>query len=203
MKKTFLFLICLGVILSMGSIVYAVPFTDTVEFPTGYFVPDEASALSSPYYRWYNEDWGWQHNAIAATVESSASLLISSFDVDSDSYDPEVDLIYAFDASASTWIELGSLIGLGSQWSYTEFILPTALYDEIETGLQIFMDIDSTHSNNYWAVTLAKSVISIDGSPYPDPDPGTAPVPEPGTIVLMGLGLVGLAGMGRKKLFKK
>jgi hypothetical protein len=30
-----------------------------------------------------------------------------------------------------------------------------------------------------------------------------APVPEPGTIVLMGLGILGLAGMGRKKLFKK
>jgi len=31
----------------------------------------------------------------------------------------------------------------------------------------------------------------------------TPPVPEHSTIVLMGLGLVGLAGMGRKKLFKK
>lgn len=28
-------------------------------------------------------------------------------------------------------------------------------------------------------------------------------VPEPGTIVLMGLGLVGIAGLGRKKYFKK
>ncbi len=168
---------------------------DVKEFNTGYFVPNESYTYSSPYYRWHNQDWSWMHSGISETVTSGATLYVSAWDVDAPS---EVDNIYAYDAATSAWLLLGSLAGNDNAWGYTTFTLNSELYDDIASGLKVSIDIDSTHNYDYWAVTLAKSVLTVNGGTVPEPEPGT--VPEPSTMILLGCGLLGLAGI---KKFKK
>ncbi len=186
----------LGIVLACGTMAVAAPITDTVESTTPYFVPDAFSTYSAPYYRWYNEDWGWSHNAIAAPF-ATATLNISAWDVDAAASSPEVDLIYAYDNG--TPVLLGSLAGLDNAWGYSTFVLGANFFDDIVTGLQIWMDIDSTHQTNYWAVSLSKSVLSLDGGTLPPPNPH--PTPEPSTFLLVGAGLAGAAAF--RKRFKR
>lgn len=170
---------------------------NTVDAPTGYFVPTDAQKYDSPYYRGYGEGWGWTHGAIASAF-STATLQISAFDVDYNTGSSELDKIEAYDAASSSWIDLGFLIGQNDAWAYTDFVLGANLLDDVVTGLQVRMTIDTLGQG--WVVTLGKSVITTDGATPPPPDPGaTVPVPAAFPLLLGGLAAIGGLRLKRRK----
>ena len=127
---------------------------DVVQAPTGYFLPAAANPNNSPWYRWYDEDWGWAHTFNPANkVLISASLEIYAYDVDSGATDPEVDVISADGTN------LGNLAGASGTWSTNTFSVPVSLL--ADGTLNVWMDIDSTHSSYAWAVTLEYSKLTV------------------------------------------
>jgi hypothetical protein len=189
MKKLVL-LIAVGMILVFGTLAYAAPAVDVIQSPTGYFVPTDGQKYDSPYYRYYDGDWGWSQNAVPGSF-TSATLSISAWDVDYNS--GERDVIYVGTSYASKTF-VGYLVGADGAWAYTDFDV-TAYLPMITSGLYVWMDIDSVNDENTWAVSLAKSTLTLDGAVGPGPEPG--PVPEPLTMLLLGLGLIGIAGARR------
>ena len=192
--RVFKSLVVVGVMLAAFSGTVAQASTiDIKEYPTGYFTASQSSTYDAPYYRWFNEDWGWTHGGVDAPT-TSATLFISAWDVDASQ--GEVDNIYAYLGNTKTL--LGSLKGLNDNWGYTTFNLDINIWGaELVSGLRVWMDIDSTHNSNTWAVALAKAVVTIDGGTPPPPNPGG--VPDGGaTLALLGGALMGLGVLRRK-----
>lgn len=166
-----------------------------------YFVPGGAQPFDIPYFRYTGQDWGWKHNAILGTY-ATATLSISAYDVDNPSsvsgIDNEIDEIYGWETSTSSWDLIGTLAGSTDTYSFTTFNLGSSWADEISSGLMVSILIDQLDTV-YWGVSLAKSVIATDGEGPGDPNPG-AEVPVPAAAWLFGSALLGFVGFRRKML---
>jgi hypothetical protein len=172
----------------------AAPVTDTVQAPIGFFVPTDGQRFDSPYYRGLGENWGWTHGVIAGAI-GSATLNISAFDVDAPpqvNFIGEIDKVYANDSGS--WVYLGDLKGGNNIWAFSTFALGASFFDDINSGLQVKIDIDTTHEG--WFVTLAKSSLSVDNGALPPPVPG---IPEPGTYAMMLAGLAVVGSIARRR----
>ncbi len=183
----------------------AVPTTNVKNYSnntaTEYFVDQDTNKTNAPYYRYFNEDWGWTHGGIAGSGFTSIVLEISAYDVD---WPSELDMISIFDGSS--WINFGDLAGSNNTWDFTTFDLTSYAWAEaqVNAGLQIKMNIDSLNTSRTWAVTLGKSVLSVDGGNQgcvPTPGIPCKNVPEPTILALLGLGLAGV-GVARRKARK-
>lgn len=190
MNKFLIAALAASAITAVAGSASAAAVTDTIQSPTGFFVPTDAQKYDSPYYRGNGQGWGWTHTAIGGVI-TTATLNISAFDVDAPR---ENDVIEALDSG--TWVSLGSLAGGNDIWAFSNFVLGANFFDDIATGLQVRMTIDT--NNEGWFVTLGKSSLSIDGGILPPPPPG---VPEPGVwaLMLLGFGAVGSAIRSRRR----
>ncbi|MCP4291941.1 MAG: hypothetical protein GY780_08915, partial [bacterium] len=104
-------------------------------------------------YTWFDEDYGWMHDFphwnTADLNILSATLTIVAWDVDSDVDDGEFDGV----SVDGVILDPSFLQGTDETWSVTTFDLRVS--DIVDDGnLNVWLDIDMTHTEQWWATTV-------------------------------------------------
>lgn len=163
-----------------------------------WFLPSgESPEHDSTYYRYFYEDWDWDHavsylpdpspDASGVRTLVSATLTVEAWQAD------ENDQIIADGTS------LGNLtkppVGYPDTWTATTFNLAPILADLEDGALDVDINIDTGTSGS--GVIVRRSTLDVtyrwdwvEEEPEPEPEPV---VPAPGAVVLaaIGSGLIG------------
>lgn len=170
----------------------ALTVTDVVDSSdnsaTVFFAPSLTAPFPAGVNRGRNDDWGWQHASVSGTIVSATvqitglgSLLFPH-------------RVYAFDGASQ--IELGALTVSPLSGLTTTFTLASSLFDDIGTGLRLFVDISSgQRTGPNQRLALLSSTLTVT---QPDPPPPPPAVPLPASVVLLGGALAGLAALRRR-----
>jgi len=171
-----------------------------------YFLPSGTDPQTVPYYRYFYQDWDWDHavtylgdpspDASGVRTLLSATLTVRAWQAD------ELDQIIA-DGTG-----LGNLAhppaGLPDNWTSTTFDL-AAILASLEDGmLDVDIDIDTGITGS--GVTVGASALSVtyrwdwvEQDPPPPPPPPQPVVPAPGAVVLAAIGASFIGWLRRRE----